>query len=559
MLLAVLSSTLLLNAAGSHANASTVGWLPGWANRISLTIDHNMVQATLSNFPVLVHISASSGIGATDVSYIFDTLPKNEDRFKIAITAADGATQLFTEIEEWDSAGKQAWLWTKVPNLSSTADTTIYLYYDADQPDNTAMVGDTGSLPARKVWDNHFVMVQHLEQSGTPGVYVDSTAGHHDGTVADSTKPTGQPALIGGGAVFDSLESAITIPDSRDFSLATTGQLTISFWISPSVADFQSSADGFINFMGKGDDGRYEWSLVFYNKDGNDRPQRISFYLDNPQGGLSSGSYTEQPVALNEWVYITAEVDSRFTYIFRNGVLAGQDPYNGPDAFIVVHPQRSTEPLRIGTRNLEGWFQGRMDEVRISNVDRSDAWVKTSYYSDTDELIHFGEMTNAPPKLDPIRDVMTEAGKLITFTVTGSIPCGGQLVYSASNLPSGAIFDPDTHTFSWAPGLSQIGAYSVRFEVAHGQATDFEEVTLNIKPPSPGPSAIGNTSAQSSIAPTSKGSQPPDQPQHHYLLVAGLGGLILIIGAASLLALMIALHRSRGHLSSSPTSRTEDE
>ena len=139
-------------------------WLTGWANGTQLTVNHAKVGGTLSKFPVLIHVSSSSGITAADVSSVFSSIGANSG--KIAVTGADGVSQQYVEIERWDSANRQAYLWTKIPSVSNIADTVLYLYYDNSKPDNTAYVGATGSAAAQNVWDSTFVAVWHMAQSG---------------------------------------------------------------------------------------------------------------------------------------------------------------------------------------------------------------------------------------------------------------------------------------------------------------------------------------------------------------------------------------------------------
>jgi hypothetical protein len=58
-------------------------------------------------------------------------------------------------------------------------------------------------------------------------------------------------------------------------------------------------------------------------------------------------------------------------------------------------------------------------------------------------------------------------GDLLEFSVTASDPDGNALTYAASNLPSGANFDPFTQLFSWTPENWQVGNYSdVTFSVS---------------------------------------------------------------------------------------------
>ena len=85
-------------------------------------------------------------------------------------------------------------------------------------------------------------------------------------------------------------------------------------------------------------------------------------------------------------------------------------------------------------------------------------------------------VSNQPPELAPIGDKTVDEGQLLSFTVSATDPEGDPLTYSASNLPSGATFDPTTGIFSWTPDYEQSGTYTnVHFEVTDGSAPVFEE------------------------------------------------------------------------------------
>lgn len=461
----------------SEARAAKESWLAGWDYRIKITVDHTRIQATLFDFPLLIHLSSSSGISGADVSSIFTILGSYDNRRKITLTTEDGVTQLYVEIEEWDTFKKEAFLWVKVPILSTSADTILYLYYDNTQVDNNDMVGDSGSVAAEKVWDSNFVMVQHLKRSRnlTPGIFRDSAA-HHNNALA-GPNPS-QLFTTSDWTTFDGSEY-LEVPDNDDFSVTTTGELTISLWLSPSTLNFDSSTDGYINFMGKGDIGQYEWSFVFYSRD-SQRPQRISFYLDNLQGGAGSGSYTQEPIKENEWVYITAKVDSQQTYIYRNGKFVRADFYKGPDAFAEIYPENGTEPIRIGTRNMKNWFEGRIREVRISNVSRQDSWITASYYSESDSLVYLTPFKNEPPEISLSGGKTVRVGNNLSLYVSAVSPDGKPVTYSAFNLPEGASFDPSTHIFSWTPEPNQAGPHHIQFKASDGIMSASEDVTITV-------------------------------------------------------------------------------
>jgi hypothetical protein len=54
----------------------------------------------------------------------------------------------------------------------------------------------------------------------------------------------------------------------------------------------------------------------------------------------------------------------------------------------------TTGPVNIGQRDLSGWyFNGTIDEVRISSVARSAAWMAAQYQSQTDTFLTFSDAT----------------------------------------------------------------------------------------------------------------------------------------------------------------------
>jgi|WetSurMetagenome_2_1015567.scaffolds.fasta_scaffold59657_1 hypothetical protein len=479
---------LLVPALTSHNS-----WLAGWGNHIAMVIDHSKIDSPLSDFPVLVHLGKSSGQFSGDVSFIFDELNNDSDRKKIAITTADGQNQCYAEIEEWDSRNKEAWIWVRVPQISSNIDTILYLYYDRSSPDNTFFIGDTGSEVARNVWDDNFVMVQHLSENGQDngGKFIDSTAHRNNGT-GGGGNPTEIPAReeskIGYGQFFDGINDYIEVPDSDDLSINTTGHFTISIWISPAVLNF-AGTDDFIRWMGKGDPGQVEYQFRMYNQNteindnGETRSNWISFYVFNPDGGLGAGGGgpVGHPLKPDEWIYLSASTDMLKSYMGFNGIM-GTIADSWSD--FKIHYKNGDDPLRIGTQYFEpaDWWHGRLDEMRISNISRSKEWMKASFYSESDNLLDFKILRNQPPILNHIGDKTVNAGEQISFKLSAIDPDGDKLVFSGYNLPPGAEFDSSTNTFLWRPSSNQVGIYpDIRFQVSDGKLTDTEVITITVK------------------------------------------------------------------------------
>jgi Concanavalin A-like lectin/glucanases superfamily len=184
--------------------------------------------------------------------------------------------------------------------------------------------------------------------------------------------------------IFDGIDDFIEIPDNPEFSIPTTGQLTVSARIRPDVLTFpKSESTGYVHWMGKGEKGQYEWVFRMYNehpsgKD-NDRSNRISFYVFNLHGKKGIGSYFQDhdPIKVGEWIYVVGTANSEITSIYKNGDFKQCDRYTGSNSdqdkcqnypsCEWITPERGTAPLRIGTRDCNSYFKGSICDVRIWN------------------------------------------------------------------------------------------------------------------------------------------------------------------------------------------------
>ena len=107
--------------------------------------------------------------------------------------------------------------------------------------------------------------------------------------------------------------------------------------------------------------------------------------------------------------------------------------------------------------------------------------VSDSKLIDRENVTIVVDNTNRPPVLDQIGDKTTYENSLLEFTISATDPDENILIYSASNLPDGAVFNSTTQTFSWIPAFDQAGTYpDVHFEVNDGELTDWENITIAV-------------------------------------------------------------------------------
>ena len=103
---------------------------------------------------------------------------------------------------------------------------------------------------------------------------------------------------------------------------------------------------------------------------------------------------------------------------------------------------------------------------------------------------------NRAPVLNLIDNKSINEGRTLTFQISATDPDNAPLTYSASGLPTGANFDPATHTFAWTPTYDQAGSYNVTFTVSDGSLTASETITITVNNVNRAPTlaSIGNKS-----------------------------------------------------------------
>lgn len=312
-------------SSGSWYNAS-------WGYRVKITVDAAEVDATLTNFPVFVDLSDLPAGFQTNV---------NSDGSDIRVTTDDGTTEVPREVVSYASGVGE--LHFKAPSLSSSVDTDFYIYYGNSGASDYAVSATYGR---NNVWTEDFGFVCHMGG----GTLVDST-----GQVSDSSTQTGtlfSSGKIGVATDYSGSSQHSIFPDNASMDIITEGTWTMwanaDSWATRSME--KSNAYFLLgNFSGAGSNG----PLV---KPANDVAD---------SGTLSTGVW-----------YMTG---ARFLFsgtgtldAIINGVAV--DTTTGIAADI-----DDGGDLYLGSDDAGAYFNGRIDEMRISLVARSDAWLAAEY------------------------------------------------------------------------------------------------------------------------------------------------------------------------------------
>jgi hypothetical protein len=370
-------------------------------NYYVVTIEKDRIDAALSNYPIMVNLSSTAGINSTDVTPIFDSVGASYQ--KIAFTKDDGVTRLYAEVEKWDDTAEEASIWVKVPTVSNSVSTQIFLHYGPNSPDDVEYIGLPGSTPAQNVWDSYYEAVFHMAQdpSGGTDAIIDSTSNVNHGT-AQGTMLTEDlvDGLFGKALELDGGDDYIQVDDHASLDIAT--EITLEAFVYP-LDVFNKG----IMMKGALSSSQGVYSLVVATA-GTDWAFRLNGSISEDNGMVSSSL----DIGTGAWVYIGGTYDGVDQEIFINETKGKTDPQTGSIS-------TDGNPFNIGVYYTTGFtFEGKISEVRVSAISRTDAWMKATYYMLTDDALSYYLVKGGIPypkmvvggKLTTVVDMKTVVG-----------------------------------------------------------------------------------------------------------------------------------------------------
>jgi len=324
-------------------------WLEPWTHRKAVTLLASEIEApgngALDGFPVLVSVTDPQ-LGAT-------ALASGDD---LVFTADDGTTLLATDLESFSASGELV-AWVKVPSLSATVDTTLYVYYGHATP------------PARTpeaVWTDH-AAVWHLGDDpgpGNPGEIRDATSGSHDGTADGRLVTTDSVAgQIGRGIMFDD--------EFLQFGQLDTGNtFTISMWIRfAGGSDIKTLIAN--SASGRDTDGYRLFVNSFEMAD-----SKLVLETGNGSGGSSRKAQTAPgAIPIGTFAHVAAVVDRSTATAML--VVNGESVAVETAVATNFKTNSDLEVARMKDTFLH--FPGALDQVEVSRTQRSIEWLRTAF------------------------------------------------------------------------------------------------------------------------------------------------------------------------------------
>ena len=318
----------------------------GWEHYIQFTIDHDYINEDLTAFPVLVVIPTAVGSQAD-----------NGD--SIRFLKEDLTEVYYHEIELWNGAG-DSYVWVRINQTLSAEDTNVVMFY------GNATATDTSSA---NTWDDNFIAVYHMNSTGAGTTVWDSTLNRHG-----TKNATGEPANTASGIIDGAQDFELT---TSDFVTATKVgailNLTVEAWYTPEASD--GNVQAIVENTYRAAAGQK--GFLIWRHDDN----HLRFEV---QKSVAMFSLIDPNVWQNTTAYVAGVLsDENYGRLYMNDTLVASD-----ESITGNMTDYASAKLRIGVDKLTNsplvyrqWADGIIDEVRISDIARSDTWIKASFNS----------------------------------------------------------------------------------------------------------------------------------------------------------------------------------
>jgi trimeric autotransporter adhesin len=309
------------------------------------------ISTNLTNFPALLSIQDNNLIIAgtcTDKVYF-----PNGPNYDFAFYDPAASTELNYQIESYNQTTGTLLVWVQIPTLTSSTNKSILFSYGSMAPTvthNTAFY--------QKTWATDYQAVYHFSETTYTGTTTDGTANGNTGTMTGMTSSNLVTGKVMNAYSFNGSSSSIKTSGITNL----TGNFTISAWVNMTVA------------------GRDQKIMTNENSSGlSSGGVKLGIYSNNipeSEGGtaLSRGATpTGTTLAASSWHYLQSIYNgsSLSTYI------------DGVQYAIVNTTQNPTQItpyyIGVGEGGNQYYFDGLIDEARVSNVAKTSDWIKAEY------------------------------------------------------------------------------------------------------------------------------------------------------------------------------------
>jgi hypothetical protein len=267
-----------------------------------------------------------------------------------------------------------SYVWVRVPSIpAGSADTTIWMYFD----NPTASAGQDPSA----VWDGSYSAVWHLKEdpTGAAPQHADSTEwGNHATAQGPISSDRWIDAHVGRGLDLDGSNDHLQVcVDDCSASLRISGSaFTLEAWARTGGGGVDNN-ESLIDKRHQGGDERYYLGI----SESDEMDCRVT---------TTDGHYrlSTSAIPTRAWSYIVCRYDgslqSNQLQGWVNGAHAGSTSASGNVS------DNAADDLLLGKRFNARYFDGRLDELRISSVARSDSYITAQHRAMRDKFVIYG-------------------------------------------------------------------------------------------------------------------------------------------------------------------------
>ena len=321
----------------------------GFKKTVTLNTTTLGITSNLTNFPALLSVQDNNLIisnTCTDKVYT-----PNGPNYDFAFVDATG-TELYYQIESYNQTTGTLLVWVQIPTLTFATNNAITFYYGSPSPTvthNTTFFQNT--------WASDYKAVFHFNESAYTGSVTDGTAGAHTGTTAGMTSADLVTGKIGTAYSFNGSSKKIT-----SNAVNITGTFTISAWVQATTVGVDQKI--LTNQAAAGSStGGYKLGIYSNN------------LAETESGTAINRGSTPLPsaIAANAWHYVQG--------VFNGTTLSTYIDGAKYENLSTTTAPTSTTPLYIGVGEggSQYYFNGIIDEARVSNVAKSSDWLKAEY------------------------------------------------------------------------------------------------------------------------------------------------------------------------------------
>jgi len=328
----------------------------GWGRKCEIVLQDSLVDANLSNYPVLLTY-------ATLPSEMFSgaNASKNDGGDIRFSSDENGSTRLACEVVRFDTVNNTAEIWTQVPSITASGNTSIWVWYDSSSSNQPA---EDATYGRENVWDSYYKGVWHLNENPDASApqFNDATSNDNDGTAHASLNYDDTTSVAGG-----KVGKAIFFPGDFDWPSIGMGDLdvdsaiTIEYWSW--VNDLTQPQNNRGQQVSKW--GSYATILDDTNHV-NDKYAALLW------AGNTTASTAVRPV-IETWEYIAYTYNRSYKIMYKDAA----SPDSVADTEDITQNNETLNIAGYGGGNYP--FRGKLDEIRISRAGRSPAWIKACY------------------------------------------------------------------------------------------------------------------------------------------------------------------------------------